>query len=89
MFVLSVNGVMEEEIKIATKNLAVILSNNWYSYFSTTCWYFHARLSLNLLWDLKFLVQGEQIGKPQRARRMSSGGAEASILETQGVYRSV
>ena len=54
--VFSVDGVMEEEKKSATKQLAAALSNKWDRKYSERYGYVQACLPLKMVWAFSFLV---------------------------------
>ena len=84
--VLSIDVVMGEEKKAATKQLVDALSNKWNWAYLETCGYVLDRLSLNLLWSLSLIVHGPRRVRTHPIRKMTEDGLEAYILVVRGAW---
>ena len=82
--VFSLDGVIVEETKAATKQLEAAWSNKWYRAYSAMCGYVLTCLSLNLERAFRLLVQGPSSDRPHPVRLISEYRVEAYILVIRG-----
>ena len=82
--VLSVESVVVEDKKAATKQLTDAFYNTWDRAYLATCGYVRAHLYLNLVWAFSILVQGLKRVRTQNTRQMPEDGVSASRLVIRG-----